>query len=88
MEKFMILKVSLPVEYRRQMGVIQDKQLSIDLQPGSPNPNLQNQELTRRFLLKIRRKFRRFLLKSGSFLVVFFRGKLEFSLIRMIVILS
>jgi hypothetical protein len=46
------------------------------------------QELTRRFLLKIRRKFRRFLLKSGSFLVVFFRGKLEFSLIRMIVIIS
>jgi hypothetical protein len=47
-----------------------------------------NQELTRRFLLKIRRKFRRFLLKSGSFLVVFLREKLGFSLIRMIVILS
>jgi hypothetical protein len=65
------------------------------LAPGLPNPNFQNQEffkenqeLTRRFFLKIRRKFRRFLLKSGSFLVVFFRGKLEFSLIRMIVILS
>jgi hypothetical protein len=41
------------------------------LDSGLPNPNLQNQELIRRFLLKIRRKFRRFLLKSGSFLVVF-----------------
>ncbi len=38
-----------------------------------------NKELTRRFLLKTRRKFRRFLLKSGSFLVVFFRGKLKYS---------